>query len=163
MTTHALLGSAALEARRHDRDRARDDQGVAIVLSGESARLRRPSLDVRDRRCSLVLRVSPQSSSTLIVSEPSNPWVSGVSGLFTTEFYGRLKGYLTPNGIFAQWLHLYEIDDGLVLGVIVCAVAALSDVFDLPDLKSGHSHRREPQVARCRAPDWSIFQSSGVV
>ena len=54
----------------------------------------------------------------LILSEPSNPWVSGVSGLFTDEFYQRIRTYLTPNGVFGQWLHLYEIDDDLVLGVI---------------------------------------------
>ncbi len=54
----------------------------------------------------------------LILSEPSNPWVSGVSGLFTTEFYGRIRGYLSDRGIFAQWLHIYESDDGLVLSVL---------------------------------------------
>ena len=54
----------------------------------------------------------------IIVSEPSNPWVSGVSGLFTTEFYSRVRRYLSPNGVFGQWLHLYEIDDGLVLSVL---------------------------------------------
>ncbi|MFI5231846.1 MAG: fused MFS/spermidine synthase [Gemmatimonadales bacterium] len=54
----------------------------------------------------------------LILSEPSNPWVSGVSGLFTDEFYQRIRTYLTPKGVFGQWLHLYEIDDGLVMSVI---------------------------------------------
>lgn len=54
----------------------------------------------------------------LILSEPSNPWVSGVSGLFTDEFYQRVRTFLTPDGVFGQWLHLYEIDDGLVLSVI---------------------------------------------
>ena len=54
----------------------------------------------------------------LILSEPSNPWVSGVSGLFTTEFYARVRHHLTDDGVFGQWLHLYEIDDGLVLSVI---------------------------------------------
>ena len=54
----------------------------------------------------------------LILSEPSNPWVSGVSGLFTTEFYARVRNHLTDDGVFGQWLHLYEIDDGLVLSVI---------------------------------------------
>ncbi|MEO7039001.1 MAG: fused MFS/spermidine synthase [Gemmatimonadaceae bacterium] len=54
----------------------------------------------------------------IIISEPSNPWVSGVAGLFTDEFYHRVRGYLTPNGVFGQWLHLYEIDDGLVLSVL---------------------------------------------
>jgi len=53
-----------------------------------------------------------------ILSEPSNPWVSGVSGLFTDEFYHRARQYLAPHGIFGQWLHLYEIDDGLVLSVV---------------------------------------------
>lgn len=59
----------------------------------------------------------------LILSEPSNPWVSGVSGLFTTEFYARLRRYLGEDGVFGQWLHLYEIDDALVLGVIAAVQA----------------------------------------
>ena len=31
----------------------------------------------------------------IIISEPSNPWVSGVSSLFTREFYGRARGRRT--------------------------------------------------------------------
>lgn len=46
----------------------------------------------------------------VIVSEPSNPWVSGVSSLFTEEFYRRVRGHLAPDGIFAQWVHIYELD-----------------------------------------------------
>ncbi|HEU5217687.1 MAG TPA: hypothetical protein VFU23_03465, partial [Gemmatimonadales bacterium] len=36
----------------------------------------------------------------VILSEPSNPWVSGVSGLFTTEFYARVRSYLAPGAVF---------------------------------------------------------------
>ena len=54
----------------------------------------------------------------VILSEPSNPWVSGVSGLFTDEFYARVRQHLTPGGVFGQWLHLYEIDDQLVSSVL---------------------------------------------
>jgi predicted membrane-bound spermidine synthase len=54
----------------------------------------------------------------LIVSEPSNPWVSGVAGLFTTEFYARIKRYLADGGVFAQWMHLYEMNDSLVLSML---------------------------------------------
>ena len=32
----------------------------------------------------------------LILSEPSKPWVAGVSGLFTTEFYAHVRRFLTP-------------------------------------------------------------------
>jgi hypothetical protein len=61
----------------------------------------------------------------MILSEPSNPWVAGVSGLFTTEFYRRVRTYLAPSGVFGQWLHMTEIDDRLLLSV----VAALAENF----------------------------------
>ena len=44
----------------------------------------------------------------LIVSEPSNPWVSGVATLFSDEFYGRIMHYLPPDGYFVQWMQVYE-------------------------------------------------------
>ncbi|PYO04959.1 MAG: spermidine synthase, partial [Gemmatimonadetes bacterium] len=66
----------------------------------------------------------------LIVSEPSNPWVSGVAGLFTTEFYARIKRYLAPGGVFAQWMHLYEMNDSLVLTML----AALQENFSAYDV-----------------------------
>ncbi|HYC37128.1 MAG TPA: fused MFS/spermidine synthase [Usitatibacter sp.] len=46
----------------------------------------------------------------IIVSEPSNPWVSGVSSLFAEEFYARLSNYLSEGGVLAQWLHTYDMD-----------------------------------------------------
>jgi spermidine synthase len=46
----------------------------------------------------------------IIISEPSNPWVSGVSSLFSLEFYNRVKKSLAPDGIFLQWIQLYELD-----------------------------------------------------
>jgi spermidine synthase len=54
----------------------------------------------------------------IIVSEPSNPWVSGVSGLFTREFYRRIGSHLAPGGILVQWIQLYEIDPSLVASVM---------------------------------------------
>ena len=46
----------------------------------------------------------------IVISEPSNPWVSGVSSLFTEEFYSVIKKHLNDNGLFVQWIHTYEID-----------------------------------------------------
>jgi predicted membrane-bound spermidine synthase len=72
----------------------------------------------------------------LIVSEPSNPWVSGVSTLFSDEFYGRITRYLAPDGYFAQWVQVYETNIG-VLASIIKALAphfgtyALYNVDDL--------------------------------
>jgi spermidine synthase len=49
----------------------------------------------------------------VIISEPSNPWVSGVASLFTEEFYGFAGRHLKPGGLFVQWLQSYEISDEL--------------------------------------------------
>lgn len=53
-----------------------------------------------------------------ILSEPSNPWVAGVSGLFTTEFYRQVRGQLSDHGVFAQWFQLYELNDVLARSIL---------------------------------------------
>jgi len=45
----------------------------------------------------------------VIISEPSNPWMAGVSNLFTREFFRLGSQRLKPGGIFCQWLQLYKI------------------------------------------------------
>jgi spermidine synthase/MFS family permease len=47
----------------------------------------------------------------VIASEPSNPWVTGVEMLFSREFLEAARSRLTPGGVYAQWFHLYEVDE----------------------------------------------------
>jgi len=54
----------------------------------------------------------------IIVSEPSNPWVSGVASLFTDEFYEQITRHLTTHGIFCQWLQGYEINWPLIMSIL---------------------------------------------
>ncbi len=54
----------------------------------------------------------------IIISEPSNPWVSGVGSLFSKEFYHFIPHQLKPDGLFVQWVQLYEIDDRLVGSIL---------------------------------------------
>jgi spermidine synthase len=99
---------------------------------------------------------SEQRKYDLIMSEPSNPWVSGVSGLFTTEFYARISGYLTDSGVFGQWLQMYELDDPLVLTVLAGIHKNFRsyEVYLAPnsDLLVLASNR--PSLP---TPDWSVF------
>lgn len=46
----------------------------------------------------------------VVVSEPSNPWISGVSNLFTREFLELGKSRLEPGGVWSQWLPMYGLD-----------------------------------------------------
>ena len=97
----------------------------------------------------------------LIISEPSNPWVAGVSGLFTTEFYAHVRRFMAPRGIFAQWLHLSEINDPLVLSV----VRAVAENF--PDYAMYQVSNHDVLIvatneATLPPPDWSVLQLPGV-
>jgi predicted membrane-bound spermidine synthase len=59
----------------------------------------------------------------VIISEPSNPWVSGVASLFSDEFYAQILGHLNPGGIMVQWIQVYETDI-TVVGSIMKALGA---------------------------------------
>lgn len=50
----------------------------------------------------------------VVVSEPSNPWVTGVEMLFSIEFLSAARDRLTDRGVYAQWFHLYETDAEVV-------------------------------------------------
>jgi spermidine synthase len=54
------------------------------------------------------LRVTPDRYD-VIVSEPSHPWVPGVANLFTEEFFELGRKRLTAQGIFVQWVQIYQL------------------------------------------------------
>ncbi len=45
----------------------------------------------------------------LIVSQPSNPWVAGVTNLFTTEFFRLARSRLDPGGAVGIWVQGYAM------------------------------------------------------
>ncbi len=79
-----------------------------------------------------------------IISEPTNPWVSGVSSLFTTEFYQEVKRYLKPGGVLAQWVQGYELSDPLMISVL----AAIDREFE------------DYLIVRIGSSDWVIISSA---
>lgn len=100
----------------------------------------------------------------LIISEPSNPWLSGVGNLFTREFLDIARDRLKPGGIHAQWIQAYSMkadDFAAVLSTMADRFRhvqvwqmALADYLilgsDAPfviDLESFYLARRHPVVA----------------
>ena len=160
MTSHALLGSPHLT------------RVVTVEIEPEMMNASRLFLPANrrafdDPRSTFVIDDARAFFATqrerfdLIVSEPSNPWVSGVSGLFTTEFYARVRDHLALDGVFAQWLHLSEIDDGLVLSVL----SAINDHF--PSWSIFAISNRDIVIVASPAatmpePDWSVLRFTGV-
>ncbi len=61
----------------------------------------------------------------IVVSEPSNPWQSGVCNLFTKEYFAITKSRLTDGGIFSMWCQLNEVSPKNLEEII----SALSSVY----------------------------------
>ena len=124
MSTSVMLGSPKLE---------RVDTIEIEPSMIEGAKLFRPYVDraFDDPRSHVVIDDAKsffargKARYDIIVSEPSNPWVSGVSSLFTEEFYRRLSTYLNEGGVLSQWLHTYEMDTQTLASIL----AALSKTF----------------------------------
>lgn len=64
----------------------------------------------------------------LIVSEPSHPWVLGVEMVYSQEFLEQAKARLHPHGIYAQWIHLYELDPETLDLVLSTYTSVFEDV-----------------------------------
>lgn len=62
----------------------------------------------------------------VIISEPSNPWISGAASLFTAEFFELASARLTDGGRLMQWVQLYGMDEEMVLALI----GAMRQSFD---------------------------------
>jgi spermidine synthase len=62
----------------------------------------------------------------VIVSEPSNPWVTGIEQLYSYEFLSEARDRLTPHGVYCQWFHRYEVN----AESIALVLKAFSVVFD---------------------------------
>jgi hypothetical protein len=159
MSSHVLLGSPQL----------RDVVTIEIEPEMiEASRVFRPANRrvFDDPRSTFVIDdaksyfASSGRTFDLILSEPSNPWVSGVAGLFTVEFYERVEKQLGDSAVFGQWLHLYELSDGLVTSVL----AAIDTVF--PDYEIFFTSNSDILVVAAkdslRDPDWNVVHYDGI-
>jgi hypothetical protein len=117
LTTHTLLQSLDIE-------RVETVEIEAAMAEASRGFMPRNSGAFADPRGEILIDDAKSFFSTrnrrydLIISEPSNPWVSGVSSLFTREFYRRIRKHLNPGGMLVQWFQLYEIDASLVATVL---------------------------------------------
>ncbi len=71
------------------------------------------------------LLFSEPGTYDFIISQPSNPWLSGVSSLFTREFFEMGRERLAPGGVWSQWVQLY----GMGQADLTSLLATFADVF----------------------------------
>src|SRR5262252_9584686 len=125
LTSHTLLASPHLQ--RLDTIEI-EPMMVEAARQGFSARIHDVFEDPRSHilyEDAKTFFAASREPYDLIVSEPSNPWVSGVATLFSDEFYERIAHYLRPDGYFVQWVQTYETD----ISVVASVTKALSRHF----------------------------------
>lgn len=71
-----------------------------------------------------------------IISEPSNPWISGLGNLFTKEFYQICKDHLNRGGIFALWVPAYitSLEDFKGIIATICSVFPFVTAWNYPPI-----------------------------
>lgn len=97
--------------------------------------LARPTVSVvvDDARSALQLH---RDRFDVIVSEPSNPWLAGVATLYTPEFFRIVRSRLSDDGVFCQWVQLYQLPLPVVAGI----VRNLREVFPHMQVWFGSPH-----------------------
>ena len=126
LTTHTLLGDSRVERV----DTIEIEEAMVAGAQAFGDRVKRAYTDPRSR---IVIDdaksyfAGQKTKYDIIVSEPSNPWISGIGALFSKEFYKFIPTQLNENGLFIQWIQLYEIDEPLVGSILNAMAPAFDD------------------------------------
>jgi spermidine synthase len=73
----------------------------------------------------------------VIVSEPSNPWMSSAANLFTKEFFRLAKARLAPGGRLFQWVHLYGIRPSSLASIVSALRSEFPQVYGFAEKWGG--------------------------
>ncbi len=66
----------------------------------------RVTLSINDARNELQFNPADYD---VIISEPSNPWMTVAANLFTEDFFRVGRSRLRPGGVFGQWIQTYSL------------------------------------------------------
>ena len=157
LSTHTLLGSQVpkvvdtieIEASMHAGAEGFGNRVIRAYIDPRS------QLHIDDAR---TFFSTGKKKYDVIVSEPSNPWVSGVSSLFTRQFYQFLTKHLEKDGLLIQWMQTYELNDPLFYTMVAALIeeyphveAYLTNTSDVIFVAS-HSPIRDFDASKLRDP-----------
>ena len=161
LTTHAMLAHKGIEKI----DTIEIEAAIVAAATGYGDFVERAYLDPRseihieDAKTFFSLH---NNVYDIIIAEPSNPWVSGVASLFSTEFYRTIKLHLREDGLFVQWIQLYEFTDDLAMSILKALSENFSDyvIYTTDGSNILLIARNEGELPE---PDWSAIFASDLV
>lgn len=126
MSTHTVLGDARV-------GRVDTVEIEEAMVRGAQAFGHRVTRAYNDQRSNIIIDdakayfASQKGGYDIIISEPSNPWISGIGSLFSREFYEFIPRQIKDDGLFVQWIQLYEINDELVASILNAMTPSFGD------------------------------------
>jgi spermidine synthase len=78
----------------------------------------RKNLDLQIEDARFLLASKKLEKFDIIVSQPSHSWLAGVANLFTKEFFITVRDNLKPQGVFSQWLNLYNMNPDVLKSIL---------------------------------------------
>ena len=160
LTTHALLGHSEIEKV----DTIEIEPAIVTAATGFGEFVERAfddprsEIHIEDAKTFFSLN---NSMYDIIIAEPSNPWVSGVSSLFSTEFYKTIKRHLEKDGLFVQWIQLYEFDNELATSILKALTINFSDyvIYTTDGSNIIIIAKNEGALSE---PDWAVLFEGGM-
>ncbi len=107
-----------------------------FLFGGEIPALQDPrvTLEYNDARNTLLLE---NVKYDLIAAQPSHPWLSRASTVFTKEFFQVVKSRLNEGGIYGQWLSMFNMDATTMRAIMKAFYDVFPEGFTMADFASG--------------------------
>ncbi|MGD8884829.1 MAG: fused MFS/spermidine synthase [Gammaproteobacteria bacterium] len=106
------------------------------LFGGEIPMLQDPrvTLQYNDARNTLLLE---EKQYDLIAAQPSHPWLSRASTVFTKEFFQVVKSRLNEGGIYGQWLSMFNMDATTMKSIMKAFFEVFPEGFTMADTSTG--------------------------
>lgn len=136
ITTKALTHTGLESIRVVELEPSVVEAGRAIVEGDEIPALldERVTINFNDARNTLLLE---EKKYDIIVAQPSHPWRAGAANVFTKEFFEVVKSRLNEDGIYGQWINLFNMDVTTLRALMQSYVNVFPEVVSFSSLQTG--------------------------
>jgi spermidine synthase len=122
VSTHPVEKIRVVEIERAMEDAAR------LFADANYNVLDDPRLELSFNDARNELEFSPRMYD-VIISEPSNPWMTVASNLFTEDFFRMARTRVRPDGVFSQWIQNYYLPAEDLRSIISAFRASFPEVL----------------------------------
>lgn len=113
-------------------------------------------VQVEDGDARIALQHDP-SQYDVILGDLFLPWLPGAELLMGVEHFKRVESHLSTQGVFVQWLPLFQLSEPMFLDILATALTVFDNVY----LFKGDEGTAEPMIALVAPANGSSLYVSG--